>query len=598
MNPERSRYTQHRAPPAAAAVLLAAMVAHGVSLAGDASDRSDPSRFYEPKGTQHHFSAMGYYSTGLGFADINGDGWKDMIVANGNDMSPQPLVVYYNDAPGERNVFHRMPDWYSDEIDYMMGLAVGDIDGNGWIDVAVSVPFDRDRRNQGGGVKVFFNLGGALEGRASYRIKGFTSLGCALGDVDADADLDLVVAVHSVNSENRAVALLKDSAVQGVRPGRPRIYLNEGGKLGLQPAWTAREPLRYATDAVVADMDQDGWMDVAFSAQQPAIYYHSSGSARVPISKRPGWLAAAEPALVAAEPPTVLEGHYDPPGRIAYGIDVGGGGTASPGNFEVPGGEHLMLAVSYLCIKNCPPSSGEDDGFFLYQPKDPSPFWEYRETTHASKVLLADLNGDGFLDLAGGQLGESLIRQPCDAIDPTCDREKLPEDCRCQKALGGKVLVFFGEGKKGLPSKPGFESHRGYTLSGQALALGNLKRRKEETCTSTFQTTKELAVLTLPQRRIEMVEDVFAEEQPGSRRWEKIDYSWIPDANWISFAEKIPAGRRVKITYRISPIQDIGMAAFNPQLGLQIFFGSDEAQSQQVAVPPAATTECEPMRAQ
>ena len=37
-----------------------------------------------------------HVATGLGLADINSDGWKDLIVANGNDIYRQSLVVYYN----------------------------------------------------------------------------------------------------------------------------------------------------------------------------------------------------------------------------------------------------------------------------------------------------------------------------------------------------------------------------------------------------------------------------------------------------------------------------------------------------------------------
>ena len=36
------------------------------------------------------------YDTGCGWADINGDGWVDLVVAKGNDMSRQKVVVYYN----------------------------------------------------------------------------------------------------------------------------------------------------------------------------------------------------------------------------------------------------------------------------------------------------------------------------------------------------------------------------------------------------------------------------------------------------------------------------------------------------------------------
>ena len=36
------------------------------------------------------------YSTGVAWVDINKDGWLDLVVANGNDMARQKVVVYYN----------------------------------------------------------------------------------------------------------------------------------------------------------------------------------------------------------------------------------------------------------------------------------------------------------------------------------------------------------------------------------------------------------------------------------------------------------------------------------------------------------------------
>ena len=40
----------------------------------------------------------GQIATGLGLADINGDGFKDLVIANGNDISRQRVTVHYNDG--------------------------------------------------------------------------------------------------------------------------------------------------------------------------------------------------------------------------------------------------------------------------------------------------------------------------------------------------------------------------------------------------------------------------------------------------------------------------------------------------------------------
>ena len=47
-------------------------------------------------------------STGGMFADINQDGWLDYVVANGNDIARQKVVVYYNNGNG---TFPTAPNW-------------------------------------------------------------------------------------------------------------------------------------------------------------------------------------------------------------------------------------------------------------------------------------------------------------------------------------------------------------------------------------------------------------------------------------------------------------------------------------------------------
>jgi hypothetical protein len=90
---------------------------------------------------------LNHVATGLCLADINGDGWKDLIVANGNDISRQNLVVYYNNGDG---IFPLTPSFSSADIDYHGQCAAGDINGDGWMDVAVSVYIGRlGFRNRG-----------------------------------------------------------------------------------------------------------------------------------------------------------------------------------------------------------------------------------------------------------------------------------------------------------------------------------------------------------------------------------------------------------------------------------------------------------------
>jgi len=208
-------------------------------------------------------------STGGAFADINGDGHLDMVVANGNDISRQRVEVYYNDGAGN---FPTNPQWQSGDIDYHGHLAIGDIDGDGWPDVAVSVFLGAAGFGDFGHVKLYRNLGGALESTPSWRsADSYYSFGCAFGDADSDGDLDLAVAVGE--------------PYYGA-PAKNRIYRNLGGVLETTPSWQAATA-DHAMDVMWGDLDGNGELDLAFvtAGRQNTVYYQSGGV----LATVPGW---------------------------------------------------------------------------------------------------------------------------------------------------------------------------------------------------------------------------------------------------------------------------------------------------------------------
>ena len=294
-------------------------------------------------------------STGAMLADLDQDGWPDLVVANGNDIYRQRLAVYYNQGDG---TFPGNPDWESSDIDFHGHLSVGDVNNDGWPDVAVSVYIGAAGFSEDGKVKLYLNDGaGTLGSTPAWTAdQDVYTFRCAFGDMDNDGDLDLAVACgESYYNE----------------PRTNRIFRNAGGMLETTPVWESAE-LDSSYDVSWADVDQDGDLDLAFcnSGDPNRVYYNNNGV----MSTSAGWSSADT-------------GEQDA-NTLAWG-DVTGDGW-----FDLAVADNNQLGGSgrfKLYVNNGSGTLGTTPG------------WTSSEGGYGSSVAFSDVDNDGDLDLFSGQ---------------------------------------------------------------------------------------------------------------------------------------------------------------------------------------------------
>ncbi len=287
-------------------------------------------------------------ATGLGWADMDGDGDPDLVVAYGNDIEPGRVVIYDN-ADG---VLPEEPSSETGSDHYFGHLSLGDVDGDGDPDVAVSRFLGDAGWSELGGVQIYLNEGGVLEDVPAWEASGFCSFSVALGDRDNDGDLDLAVAVGEPYRHDPDLSL---------------VYDNDGsGDFGETPSWTMEAP-RHAMDVAWADLDDNGFLDLVFATEpDPHVAYLNDDGV---LSEEPDWEAPVEGSF---EGNTVDFGDVDGDGLLDLVIsdnDQKGG----PGVVRLFCGAELAL---------CWTQADEPD----YQ----------------SAVSLEDVDGDGTLDLVAG----------------------------------------------------------------------------------------------------------------------------------------------------------------------------------------------------
>ena len=199
------------------------------------------------------------YGPGLGVvaADVDGDGWLDLFVAN--DASPNQLWINRRDGTFEdQGLLSGTALNAAGLPEGSMGIAAGDADGDGDEDLFVTNIINESH--------VYYRNGGAGDfddARAAVGLGAptapYTGFGTDWFDYDGDGWLDLLVANGAVN---RLEAQRGDPVP--FRQGNLLFHNAGGGRFQdvTARAGPAFEPLGVGRGAAFGDIDNDGDVDV------------------------------------------------------------------------------------------------------------------------------------------------------------------------------------------------------------------------------------------------------------------------------------------------------------------------------------------------
>jgi hypothetical protein len=373
--------------------------------------------------TAVNYGSGGQNASSVVVADVNGDGKLDLVVANycdntfcanGNSVS---VLLGNGDGTFQAAIS------YGSGGAVNMTVAVADVNGDGKPDLLIANQCDNDSDCTNGAISVLLGKGdGTFRGAVNYSVGGLYPSSIAVGDVKGDGKLDLLVANECSRNDctNGTVAVLL-----GNGNGTFRAAANYGS--GGQDA----------NSVAVADVNGDGKPDLVVANEcrsnssectsgtvgvllgngdgtfQPAVTYVSGGieAYSVAVGDVNG---DGKPDLVVANVSgnsattggvSVLLGNGDGTFQAAVTYDSGASNATSVAIAGVNGDGKPDLLVANECSNSeCTSGTvgvllGNGDGTFQTAVTYGS------GGQFASPVVLADVNGDGKLDLLVGNEG-------------------------------------------------------------------------------------------------------------------------------------------------------------------------------------------------
>jgi hypothetical protein len=189
---------------------------------------------------------------GMALGDIDNDGFLDLAVV-GNGVK---IRVFKN----FNGTMLKSPFWESNGIYYATCAAWGDMDNDGYLELAVGCAHDSNSSRRLN--IVFKNFGGDLGGNPTWYSPDKRDTSDILwADIDNDNDLDLAACNFGNNSNNV-------------------IYENRDKTLKNQPLWTSTEQF-WSEGIACGDVDNDNDLDliVGNNFDDPNQIYYNAGTA-------------------------------------------------------------------------------------------------------------------------------------------------------------------------------------------------------------------------------------------------------------------------------------------------------------------------------
>ena len=354
-------------------------------------------------------SAVEHHTADARVADINGDGYEDVLFVDGG-TSFHDSVVHYGGPGGPSTT----PSWSALGNVWGVGGVLGDLNADGFVDVVLAnqglspVPYRP--------CQIFFGSALGLPSTPSWQSADSTiSNTAALADVDQSSDVtaqavwpgDGVTRIFRV--PHVPVAAFDGVSVTG--PGAaPRYTLDRSaGRIHLAAPLSVGQTL-------TADYRYAEYPDVAFARWvnfSTAIYTNSSGT----IPTTPSWTTANPGATDRG----VAFSDVDADGDLDMGLGNSGDPTAIWRNDAGTLTNGFWAADTSLYFGTQDMAWGDVDGdgdedlatiefgnghlrVFLNVggTLETTPSWFYDFSSSGSALAWGDVNGDGFLDLAAG----------------------------------------------------------------------------------------------------------------------------------------------------------------------------------------------------
>ncbi len=260
----------------------------------------------EQKITASDAANLDYFARAVaGAGDLDGDGYDDLIIGAHHDddtaSSSGSAYVYYGSATGISASSEQKLEASDAAASHYFGYTVrgaGDVDGDGYDDVAVSAPGDADGGTEAGAVYVYYGSASGVRSSSEDKLAAsdvaagdwFGGELSRAGDLDGDGYDDLVVSSwHDADGgTNSGSAYVYYGSSTGISSSSETKLTASDASASAYFAWSV---------AGGGDLDGDGYDDLAVGAYLDSSVLSSAGAVYVYYGSASGVQASSEVRL-------------------------------------------------------------------------------------------------------------------------------------------------------------------------------------------------------------------------------------------------------------------------------------------------------------